>query len=62
MKTMTVEQLIVELQKCPPQGVVQTEGCDCHGDVQSVTIENIKDRWGDYGPKDANVAVVYLNR
>jgi hypothetical protein len=62
MKTMTVEQLIAELHKCPPHGVVQTEGCDCYGDVLSVDRSDEKDTWGDFGPKNANVTVVYLKR
>ncbi len=36
---MTVQELIEELKKAPPDAEVYTEGCDCNGDVGSVRIE-----------------------
>lgn len=59
---MTVERLIAELQKFPSQGIVKTEGCDCYGNVRRVTVEKLTDRFGDYGPENAEVTLVYLRR
>lgn len=37
---MTVEQLINELSKLPPDAVVFTEGCDCIGEAISVSYDS----------------------
>jgi hypothetical protein len=34
--SMTVRQLIKKLRKCDPDAEVETEGCDCYGDVRKV--------------------------
>jgi hypothetical protein len=33
---MKVSELIEKLQKAPPDAEVNTEGCDCNGDVAAV--------------------------
>lgn len=38
-ETMTVAELIAELQKLPPDFAVVTEGCDCYGTAQAVGID-----------------------
>lgn len=37
--TMTVAQLIKELEKMPPDLPVVSEGCDCDGDVMSLVMK-----------------------
>jgi len=37
-ETMTVEELIEELKKLDPKLPVITEGCDCDGNVQKVSL------------------------
>lgn len=39
-KTMTVAELIAELQKHPSDAPVLTEGCDCNGNAVAVTMED----------------------
>lgn len=36
---MTVEALIKELQQCPQDALVYTEGCDCEGGASDVEID-----------------------
>ena len=54
---MKVKHLIRELQKCPPEAEVWTEGCDCQGESFSVEIQKrdgsvmINREW-DKGPND----------
>lgn len=38
-ETMTVKELIAELQKQDPEALVYSEGCDCTGDVQAVEAD-----------------------
>lgn len=40
MKTLTVAQLIAELQKFPPDLPTVAQGCDCEGKVVGVSLEN----------------------
>ena len=37
---MLVKHLIRELQKCPPDAPVSTEGCDCYGESYAVKVES----------------------
>jgi hypothetical protein len=38
MKTLTIKELIELLQKYPGDTEVHTEGCDCYGDANGVTM------------------------
>lgn len=38
MAQLTVRQLIEELQKMPQDLLVESEGCDCNGEVQRVML------------------------
>lgn len=39
-ETLTVRELVEELMKLPPDAKVYTEGCDCLGNIASVTVES----------------------
>jgi len=53
-ETMTVEQVIEELKKLDPKLPVVTEGCDCDGNVKSVSVQDYNFRGID--------KVAYLGR
>lgn len=36
---MTTKELIEALQKMPPNAIIETEGCDCMGDCNSVSFD-----------------------
>lgn len=58
---LTVRELIAELQKHDLDLLVETEGCDCDGDVGRVTVETHGDYPAVLGAR-ANTSYVYLNR
>jgi hypothetical protein len=59
---MTVKELIQELSKCNQDAEVETEGCDCYGDVGSVEEQTRTTRWRDGDWEDITHVVVMLCR
>lgn len=56
-QSLTVAQLIAELQKMPPDALVHTEGCDCNGEAASVILDKdlvliIRPEGETYYPRD----------
>ena len=56
---MTVKELIKELRKHNPDAEIVTEGCDCEGEVVTVTAES---RLSIVKGKTISSPVVSLNR